>query len=454
MTTTLADTDVGTTLAVTVTALQTIALGRRPTAEATVQTQLHIPGSVLRGALAGAWLAEYGEPDPQRSGRTIIPASVRAAFLELFEGPIRYGPLLRPGSYLTPLSVHRCKYPRTPECKAAAIDEAFSDLGDGRCPACKGVLEAARGEIESADDLLTEKTRVALTPGETAQEGLLYSRRALRARDAKGQPVTFTGHLLSTQGTVPGWLSQQRRLHLGGRRSTEGGADYATNPVQLTAGGTDNGRIVLRLLSPALLVDHAGRPDTHPDERLISDLLGVPVVLGRSWTRSSVVGGWHAASNLPKPEEIAVSAGSVFELKLPAAPAEPDGVAALLAHGLGLRRGEGYGWTDIAAGPWQPAQPVTPDPPVPPFGLVADMAATLYGSGHGRWLLNELRAFLAACEGTRRPPPYLLQRPQLETAVQDVTFHRRLELLLTKVPPGQIRQVIEALDVHVRGGRR
>jgi CRISPR-associated protein Csx10 len=441
-------------LAVTVTARQAIALGRRPTAEATVQTYLHIPGSVLRGALAGAWLAEHGDPDPVRRGRAIIPCQRRAEFTELFESGVRFGPLLSPGSYIAPMSVRRCKYPSTPGCKEVAIDEAFTDAPPGRCPECGGVLEAGRGDVEGAEDLLMDDTRVALTEGETAEEGLLYTRRSLRARDAVDLPVTFTGRLTAARGTVPEWLTLPRRLQLGGRRGTGGAGDYAPGPVASAngQGGTSGtGRIVLRLLSPALLVDRYGRPALRPDEELVAELLGVRARNGRAWTRTAVVGGWHAASNLPKPEEMAVSAGSVFELLLPDGDAPAEGVAALLAHGLGVRRAEGYGWAEQATAPWRRPQPRAENKAAPPSGMVVDMAATFYDSGHGRWLLKELRRFLDAFEGDRRPPPYLLQRPQLERPLHDKVFRRRLELLLTRVQPEQIQQVIDALEARIRG---
>ncbi|MCW2914726.1 MAG: hypothetical protein JWN52_2794 [Actinomycetia bacterium] len=443
-----------TALQVTVTARQVLALGSRPTAEALQLTHLHIPGSVLRGALAGAWLAELGEPDPVSRGRAVIPAHRRADFTELFEGGVRFGPLLRPGSYITPLSVRRCKYPSAPGCPDVVIDEAFIDPPATRCPECEGVLERGRGEVESVAGLLTEDTRVALTEGETAQDELLYTRRSLRPRDAVGRPVTFTGRLSSARGPLPDWLAEPRRLYLGGRRSTGGGGDYTADSFSTPRTEPVTDRVVLRLASPALLVDAAGRPATRPDEELLSRLLGVSVRCGRAWTRTTSVGGWHAASNLPKPEELAVSAGSVFELGLNGGTAEPEGVAALLAHGLGLRRAEGYGWAELATAPWRPPAEARAERQVPSTGMAADLSATLFDSGQGRWLLKELRRFLAGFEGDRRPPPYLLERPQLERALHDELFRRRLELLLTRVPPEGIQQVIEALEIRVREAAR
>ena len=351
--------------------------------------------------------------------------------------------------YFTPLSVRRCKYPSAPGCPDVVVDEAFADPTPSRCPECDGVLERGRGEIVSAADLLTEDTRAALTEGGTAQDELLFTRRSLSPRDAAGLPVTFTGSLSSARGSLPDWLAKPRRLYLGGRRSTGGGADYEAIPA-LPPTEPITGRMVLRLDPPALLVDRAGRPATRPDEELISELLGVSVKCRRAWTRTTSVGGWHAASNLPKPEELAVSAGSVFELSLSGEPPGPRASRRCSRTGSGCAAPRGTAGGAFATGPWRPPATARHEHPAPDSGMVADLSATLFDSGEGRWLLKELRRFLAGFEGDLRPPPYLLERPQLERALHDEMFRRRLGLLLTRVPPAGIQQVIEALEIRVR----
>ncbi|MGH3168987.1 MAG: hypothetical protein ACRDN0_24290, partial [Trebonia sp.] len=101
-------------LRVTVTALQRLALGVGSEVGYFTGTHSFVPGSVLRGALAAAWIAEHGPPHPGS-----------AAFGELFDGPIRYGPMFVPGAALVPVSAWRCKYPNGPDCDARAVDRAF-----------------------------------------------------------------------------------------------------------------------------------------------------------------------------------------------------------------------------------------------------------------------------------------------------------------------------------------
>jgi CRISPR-associated protein Csx10 len=106
----------------------------------------------------------------------------------------------------------------------------------------------------------------------------------------------------------------------------------------------DRGRqVVLRLLSPGLFVDAAGRPVADPDPDELHAVLGVAEVqVERHWVRWVQVGGWHVASGLPKPVEHAVSAGSVYLIRCTPAPAEA-GLRRLADQGVGLRRAEGFG---------------------------------------------------------------------------------------------------------------
>ncbi|GAA0543976.1 type III-B CRISPR module-associated Cmr3 family protein [Actinomadura livida] len=439
-------------ITVTATARQALAMGRNPTAEASIPTHRHVPGSVLRGALAAAWLAENGEPEPGRPGRARIPAARRAEFAEMFEGAIRFGPLLAPGSYVAPLSVRRCKYPKDPHCAAVAVDAAFLEEVSNRCPSCDGALEAGRGEVENLPaNVLTETTRVRLTDGETAAEGMLFTRQAMQS--TPGRALTLTGAIAAAHGDVPDWLKQPRRVLLGGRRSTGGAADLATGHGRAEPAADGDGRIVMRLLSPAVLVDAAARPAREPDAGLLSEILGVPVTVARSWTRVTTAGGWHAASNLPKSTDLAVAAGSVFELLLPDGPPGADALRRLLLRGIGLRRAEGYGWIEIASEAWRLPASAGSASSEADEDAAARIAQVLFDSGEGRWLQDELRRFLTAWHGGDRPAPYLLDRPHLEDALHDHAFRTELTRLLTSAPPGRLRRVIDALEVRVRGVR-
>jgi CRISPR-associated protein Csx10 len=77
----------------------------------------------------------------------------------------------------------------------------------------------------------------------------------------------------------------------------------------------DQRRLVIRLLAPGIFVDTKGRPYWLPDITKLAVTLGVPVAFDAAFARPTVVSGWHAVSNLPKPRDFAVAAGSVFVLR-------------------------------------------------------------------------------------------------------------------------------------------
>jgi CRISPR-associated protein Csx10 len=350
-------------LRVTVTARHRLALGVGSEVSYFTGTHPFAPGSVLRGALAAAWIAENGPPTAARGA---------AAFRDLFDGPIRYGPMFVPGTVVVPASARRCKYPRDARCESQAVDEAFET--GSRCPACLGPLEPGKGQVILPGDVSPERiTRTSIDPATAkAADGELYAHGALPAG------TVLTGYI---HGRDP-WLERSRRLRLGGRRTVSGSADYQAVPLHpaeqdqvpnewpglpppagsaqptgsLPASpGRDGTRLVIRLASPAVFVDAAGRPSLEPDPVL--DLDGATVE--RRWARPATWSGWHAASRLPKPDEVCAIAGSTYRI------AGPPGTLRDLAgrlpwEGAGLRRAEGFGDIRIAWGPWRPPAPAPP----------------------------------------------------------------------------------------------
>jgi CRISPR-associated protein Csx10 len=323
---------------VTVRARQRLHLGIRPDSGWVSDSYPFVPGSVLRGALAAAWIAE--QPP------SIAPGD-DPDFQALFEGSIRFGPLFTDPRSLWPLSVFRCKYSPTPECAASVYDAAFSDDRPETCR-CGSPLEQSKGKT---DGETVERTQVQMVPEQdVALDGGLFSRRAIPAG------TELRGHIV---GDHP-WLATEpvRLVRLGGRRSTSGLAEVTLSATAQVPGhgglDADRNRLVLRLLSPAIFIDGWGRPRWRPDEERLAQVLGVPVELAAEWVRPVAVGGWHVVSNMPKSREFAVAAGSVYVLKLGAAP-EADRLHELWRRGLGIRRSEGFGWVSLDR--WQPPPP-------------------------------------------------------------------------------------------------
>lgn len=139
-------------------------------------------------------------------------------------------------------------------------------------------------------------------------------------------------------------------VRVGGRRTTHGAAevriqDAAPPP---TAQRRGDGYLVVRLRSPGVFVDDEGRPVRDPDPGELEEVLGCPARVVRRWVRWHSAGGWHVASGLPKPAELAVAPGSTYLVET--AGEVTDAALAVLGRlGFGLRRHEGFG--DLAPPP-------------------------------------------------------------------------------------------------------
>ena len=331
-------------LEVRVTARQRITLGVGSEVGYFTGSHAFVPGSVLRGALAASWIAEHGPPDRAESDS--------AWFRELFDRQIRYGPLHPAGSGIVPVSAWLCKYPRDAACSAQAVDRAFE--ARECCPACYGPLEQGKGQVLlPAGTALERITRTSIDwRTAKAKDGELYAHAALPAG------TTLHGYI---HGRDP-WLEQPRTLRLGGRRTVGGAAEYQALPTALPAPAdplTADGSLVIRLVAPAVFVDAAGRPRLDPDPGLDLDAAATGLT---AWARPMTWAGWHAASRLPKPEELCAAAGSTYRIDGP-----HDALRGLAwrlqREGAGLRRAEGFGCIEIVTTPWRPGVPAAVTPP-------------------------------------------------------------------------------------------
>jgi len=452
-------------LRVTVTARQRLALGVGSEVSYFTGTHPFAPGSVLRGALAAAWIAENGPPTAARGA---------AAFRDLFDGPIRYGPMFVPGTVVVPASARRCKYPRDARCESQAVDEAFET--GSRCPACLGPLEPGKGQVILPGDVSPERiTRTSIDPATAkAADGELYAHGALPAGTA------LTGYIHGRDA----WLERPRQLRLGGRRTVSGSADYQAVPLgpgeeefmpnewpglavgngpaqpagsQVPPASGQDTSLVIRLTSPAVFTDAAGRPRLEPDPAL--DLDGTTVE--RRWTRPVTWSGWHAASRLPKPDEVCAVAGSTYRLTGPAGTLR--GLAERLPReGAGLRRAEGFGDIRIARQPWRPPPsmaragqaPAAADVPVRAW--LQDLHALTLDPPQLRWVADALRELQLARE--RQP----VTGDDGQDAIS-VLFGRaaagefsgrqreRLRVLFTQPGPQQLRDLTTLLLAELAG---
>lgn len=349
-------------LDVTLTTEQDFALGKGGARAYLTRTHPYLPGSVLRGALAAAWLA---------SGR-----GTDERFRRLWDGGVRFGPCFPSGAYVEPQSAVRCKYHEVGSDHPEYIDEAFATRPAG----CSGGWERLKGATASAVPVKTRASS-AQVPGT-----IVVERSKLFAYETLPRGTTLRGSIVVPDGIDWNDLAGLDRIFVGARTHSLGRTRIAIKPgTQPTIPGRD---ALLTTLTPTILVDAAGRPT--------SDLAGVlrrdfqlAVDPQRSWAERLMtedVGGWHQASGLPKPADIALAPGATFGLVGP----DQAALRRLLDEGLGLRRGEGHGWVCIAsAPPWQEPRDVPSGALHPVIHQVLDLKLT---PPQRKWLANALRS--------------------------------------------------------------
>jgi CRISPR-associated protein Csx10 len=316
-------------------------VGDRARKDFVLSTMEYIPGAVVRGAFAAAWLARHGVSKPG--------TPEHKQFLDLFEGGVRFGALFREGTEFMSLAVVGHKYDPDNACEIVDYDRAMSDdEPDTTCGnnKCRSPIEQLRG-LYGERDAPGRRTSVAIDEYGIARDGQLFTRELLQAG------LRFRGTLTATpdQRAILNGLGP---IRIGGRRTTHGLAKVAiTNAgTPPTAEERPDGKLVIRLRTPGIFVDDYGRPARKPSDADLCAALGVPASVVNCWTRWDQAGGWHAASGLPKPQELTVAAGSTYLIQLQGHPERfvvETALAKLGANGLGLRRHEGFG--DLAPPP-------------------------------------------------------------------------------------------------------
>ena len=106
--------------------------------------------------------------------------------------------------------------------------------------------------------------------------------------------------------------------------------------------------LIITTLSPLLTVNHTGHPDARFPEQELAKALGLntaELTQLSSYTRTEVIGGYHAHLRLPRQQWPAIAAGSVFVFELTQNLNNEceERLVQLEQNGLGLRKGEGYG---------------------------------------------------------------------------------------------------------------
>ena len=179
---------------------------------------------------------------------------------------------------------------------------------------------------------------------------------------------SFQGAVLGTETDLKDlqkWLQDLNMIRFGKSRSAQyGEAEFKLDATLQELGDcvewngflpqhapdtVDFGKsLIITTLSPLLTVNQNGHPESRFPERELAGVLGLDVTkltLSASYTRTEVIGGYHAHLSLPRQQWPAIAPGSVFvfELKHPLDQESRERLIKLEREGLGLRRSEGYG---------------------------------------------------------------------------------------------------------------
>lgn len=325
---------------VTVTAEQRLTLGMGGERAYLTHSHPFIPGSVMRGALAASWMAGGGQRD--------------SSFRRTFELG-RFGPAFPHSIGVDWQSVRKCKYHREGGHELFHDEALLGPLAVGE-RGCHGYVPLSGGY--SGGNLVTETTTAMSPRRHVADDSKLFAREAIERletspADGMQRKTMFVGHLVMPAGDNTR-LASIDTAYLGGRGSVRGRATLAIEPVERPLPQMEGDLLLLRTLSPAILVDAAGAPSD--DFRAAIEGLGIEVV--RHWAHrvnGDAAGGWHNASGLPKPTEIAIAPGAVAVVRWPSNAI----LIGLLDGGLGLRTSEGYGWIEAATPTSAAVAPIT-----------------------------------------------------------------------------------------------
>jgi CRISPR-associated protein Csx10 len=341
-----------------------------------VQSMDYIPGSLLRGVLIGRYLRD------KAAGYDLLTDAVAQRLF--FSGKVRYvhgylGSALAERSLPTPLALLQLKSADTEtEEGYTAHNAAHADWD-----------ETERRDVEQGDVLKplgvsyctiddTDLTSVQPKPGRIAvhvqrhrpkgratgepNEGAIFQYESLAEGQHFSSAVLIEDHadaaLLQTLLAEPiAWIGRSRSANYGriridiGKPNTTSWQEVATDIDDVAAGELLN----ITLLSDTLLRDQAGQPvgtlaqqprteNGMIDDQILSAYLGFAVRIdaARTFSATTVIGGFNQTWRLPLPQQPALKAGSVLSV-IPIEPVRAETLRALEQRGIGERRVEGFG---------------------------------------------------------------------------------------------------------------
>ncbi len=312
-----------------------------------------VPGSALRGALVGRYLADTDGDD--------LAADVDARQL-FFDAQTRYlnaYPVDNKGhrTLPTPNAWKKRKgdagdaydvYDLSVDPEPQGIYDEWQPKPEAS-PFCR--IDGANSDLYQVEKQVNIHTMRDPKAGRaTLEQGAVFRYEAL----APGQ--ILAGVILcpdeETANTLKTLLEADKTLLLGGSQS----AGYGLSTIlevqrddkwQEVAHdlSTPAGRLTLTLLSDAILRDATGQYTAFLTPEILAEYLGVVLTPDRTRTfvKPGVVGGFNRKWGLPLPQTPVARAGSVFTFEVGEANIPAEHLQTLIEDGIGERRAEGFG---------------------------------------------------------------------------------------------------------------
>lgn len=329
-----------------------VAVGGRPESGNLIAGLPHVPGSALRGAFAARWSGDreaeefgrcfldgglrFGYLFPRDAERAALPAPLSLHTCKLRPGPPGLGHglvdlLIEPGRQECP----------QPECTARLVQWGRSRYGSGTRAKPRPLLLSPHNRIEFRDQTVKEGSLFAYEtlPGGTRLRGFLRAEtsdrlRLLLAGSGVALDESFRLRVGRRKGAL-GWLE----CTFGAFSGEDSGVGLFPDAERLPERLRDGRDLRIDLVTPAIVLDDRLRFR----EALTPEVFG----LSRSafdavYAEPVVLSGWNAAHRLPKPDQLAVAAGSSYLLRS-VRDEELTALRASAARGIGIRRVEGFG---------------------------------------------------------------------------------------------------------------
>ena len=315
----------------------------------------YVPGSALRGALVGRYLANYEGDD------LAADAEAQKYF---FDAQTRYlnaypvdsegrRTLPTPNAWKKPKGNGRAAY----DVFDLSVDPEPAGIYDQWQPKpVKRPFCSMKGEgvdlhkVKWQVNIHTMRDPVAGRALGVEGQGAVFRYEAL----APGQRLV--GVILcpdtDTADTLQALLEDDETLLLGGSQSAGYGLttimevkqedNWQETPHELSA---LSGHLTITLLSDAILRDAEGQYTAFLTPEILADYLDVTLTpdRARTFVEIGVVGGFNRKWGLPLPQTPVARAGSVFTFEIGEAKIPLDRLHKLIEEGIGERRAEGFG---------------------------------------------------------------------------------------------------------------